>query len=162
MITLGGNSGGGGKPGRGGGGGESTTGNTIQENIASGNLQRSQVIEAVKLMQSQANEAKSKGDYTTAKDLMFKASDLATAAKIKPNELLAAKSNIPQNIPRGNAIPGDKRITAAEGRGSPYAKPGSREAQMMNRYDEQHGGRGPERTESNFARRMRLMREGRI
>lgn len=151
-------SGGGGRPGRSGGGG----GNTIQENIASGSLPREQVIEAVKLMQAQANEAKTKGDYATAKDLMFKASDLATAAKIKPHELLSGKSTTPLNVPRKNAIPSERRLTAAEGMGSPYAKVGSPEAQRMNRYDEQHGGRGPAQKESNFARRMRLMREGRI
>ena len=152
-------SGGGGNGGRSGGGGG---GNTIQDNIASGSLPRDQVIEAVKLMQAQANEAKTRGDYATAKDLMFKASDLSTAAKIKPHELLAGKDNTPRNVPRRNALPGERRLTASEGMGSPYAKPGSPEAQRMNRYDEQHGGRGPARTESNFARRMRLMREGRI
>ncbi|MCK9568642.1 hypothetical protein M0R72_06855 [Candidatus Pacearchaeota archaeon] len=95
----------------GGGGG----GNTIQENISSGSLQRSQVIEAVKLMQAQANEAKSKGDYATAKDLMFKASDLATAAKIKPHELLG-KSNAPQRA----AVIQPRRVTQNT-RNDPFA-----------------------------------------
>ena len=154
----GGNSGGGGESGEGG----SSTGNAIQDNLASGNLQRSQVIEAVKLMHSQATEAKNRGDYATAKDLMFKASDLSTAAKIKPHELLPGKDNTPRNVPRRNALPNERRLTAAEGMGSPYAKFGSPEAQRMNRYDEEHGGRGPAQKESNFARRMRLMREGKI
>ena len=43
-----------------------------------------------------------------------------------------------------------------------YIRSESPEAQRMRAYDEGHGGRGPAAKETNFARRMRLMREGKI
>jgi hypothetical protein len=45
---------------------------------------------------------------------------------------------------------------------SNYIRSESPEAQRARAYDEGHGGRGPATKESNFARRMRLMREGKI
>ena len=45
---------------------------------------------------------------------------------------------------------------------SNYIRSESPEAQRRRAYDEGHGGRGPPREETNFARRMRLMREGKI
>jgi propanediol dehydratase small subunit len=64
---------------------------TIRENLKSGKLKRETVIDAVRTMQQQAQDAKSKGDYTTAKDLMFRVSDMVDAAGIKSHELISAK-----------------------------------------------------------------------